>query len=267
MADFQITVLGSRGSAPIEGDLYSVYGGATSCIYVRAADQTILLDAGSGLMMLPEFIGDCKHISLILSHPHIDHIIGLLSCPVMFNPNIKIDIYSKLHEGLSAREQIDCVMTLPIWPINTHSFLADINYITCDDEFFIGDVRVRCESGNHPGSCTIYRLDYLDKSLVYATDHELTEQNFSYLEEFAKDCTLLLGDGQYTSSEIKSRTGYGHSSWEDMARLGMSCGAKKLGIIHHSPFRTDEDLDKMQLKMQTIFPGGFFTRIKGEISL
>ncbi len=267
MKDFRVVVLGSRGSAPLEGEIFSYYGGATSCIYVSVAGQNIVLDGGSGMMLLPDVLGNCKDMHLLLSHPHIDHIMGIMCCPMMFRPDIDVTIYAKEHEKMGAKAQINSAMHRPLWPVRSDAFCANVKYITCKDEFFIGDVKVSCLRGSHPGGSTIYRLDYGQKSLVYATDHELTEQNSHELESFANGCTLLLCDGQYLPTEVNHTRGYGHSSWENAAKVGVNCGAENLGIIHHSPFRTDEQLQDLERALQEIFPGGFFARMKGETCL
>ncbi len=264
MAEFRIKVLGTRGSVPIDGSDFSRYGGATSCISVEVAGQLIVFDAGSGFMLLPDTINNKNEIHILISHPHIDHLMGIMVCPLLFNPNNKINIYARKIDGRGPKEQIQTLMTNPIWPVTTDYFLSNINFITCEEYFNIGDVKVFCEDGWHPGGSTIYRLEYGEKSLVYATDYEINDFSRFRLESFAKDCSLLLCDGQYTRDELQSRRGYGHSAWEDAAELAIRCGAKNLGIIHHAPLRTDEQLDNMQSCMQDIYSGGFFTKILEE---
>ena len=73
-AAFRLTVLGARGSMPIEGENYSLYGGATSCYKVEAGNEEIYLDAGSGIVnAIP---AQNSRITVLLTHVHLDHIIG-----------------------------------------------------------------------------------------------------------------------------------------------------------------------------------------------
>lgn len=50
MAALKFTVLGTRGSVPVEGKNFSRYGGATSCYKVLAGNEEIYLDAGSDIV-------------------------------------------------------------------------------------------------------------------------------------------------------------------------------------------------------------------------
>ena len=71
----KITVLGARGSMPSEGRDFLEYGGATSCVLVETDEQAIYIDAGSGIVRTPD-IGNRK-ISILLTHPHLDHLLGM----------------------------------------------------------------------------------------------------------------------------------------------------------------------------------------------
>ena len=51
--DFQLTVLGARGSMARDGQDCAEFGGDTSCYMLRAGEETLFLDAGSGLISAP----------------------------------------------------------------------------------------------------------------------------------------------------------------------------------------------------------------------
>ena len=51
--------------------------GNTSSIFVDSEDYYIILDAGDGIHKIDNIINDKKPIILLLSHLHLDHIIGL----------------------------------------------------------------------------------------------------------------------------------------------------------------------------------------------
>ncbi len=267
MSIFRIVVLGTRGSAALEGACFSDFGGSTSCIYVEVDDELLILDAGTGFMLLPQYIKNKKEIHVLISHPHLDHIMGLIACPLLYNPEIKINLYARRIDGRGIKDQLNALMTTPIWPVSTANFLADISYNDCNDSFFIGNVKIMCEDGWHPGGATVYRLEHLDKSLVYATDYEINDFSRHRLEAFSNNCSLLLCDGQYTREELKSRKSFGHSAWEDTVDLASCCGAERLGIIHHAPLRTDEHLNEMQELLNTMMPNSFFAKIHQEIKL
>lgn len=65
----QVKLLGVRGTLPVHGPEFARFGGATSCVLVRAGGETILFDAGTGLSgrawrdFFPE-----KHGTLLITH-------------------------------------------------------------------------------------------------------------------------------------------------------------------------------------------------------
>ena len=64
-----VSVLGTRGSVPVSGPAFSHYGGATTCFLVHLAGQYLLLDAGTGILHLPEEVLSVRTLPLILTHP------------------------------------------------------------------------------------------------------------------------------------------------------------------------------------------------------
>lgn len=263
-----VVVLGARGSAPTEGAQVSRYGGGTSCVLVRMGGQVIVLDAGTGLMDLERALKpEDERIHLLLSHPHFDHMVGLPSCPVLYDPGRAVRIYAAPRAGLSPREQIARLMSPPLWPVGPEAFTARVSYETIVGGFSLGPVTVDVMEGAHPGGCTVFRLSCGGTSVVYASDCELDEESTPPLSEFARDCTLLLCDGQYSIAEFSARRGYGHSSWRSTARLAAHCGAKRLLIFHHAPLRTDAELDAARPLLAELFSPGAFARGGEEIFL
>ncbi|MDR0858239.1 MAG: MBL fold metallo-hydrolase [Oscillospiraceae bacterium] len=246
MSDTFVKLLGTRGSIPVSGAEYSIYGGATSCVFVRMCGEAIFLDAGSGLFagkacLTPED----KRLSILISHPHIDHLLGL----TMFAPrfgDVQTDIYGKVRSGLTIREQLSRLMSLPLWPVSPDSFGADTRYFEPGESFAIGGVEVTTLESNHPGGSTIYRLSNAEKSVVYCSDYEHTELHSDALAEFAADCNLLIYDAQFSDEEYESRKGWGHSTWNEGIRTAERCGAKRLVLFHHAPLRSDSELSQIE---------------------
>ncbi|MGN1230471.1 MAG: MBL fold metallo-hydrolase, partial [Anaerotignum sp.] len=82
-----VRILGTRGSIPVGGKAFQKYGGATTCVLVRLAGQVIVLDAGTGLLSLPSYLKKKENqVSLLLSHPHADHLLGFPMCSLMLEP-------------------------------------------------------------------------------------------------------------------------------------------------------------------------------------
>ena len=263
-----VFILGVRGSLPISRQDSLKYGGATLCIFMRLADQPIVLDAGTGILDLPNLLhSDDTDVSILLSHSHVDHLLGIPMCPTMFDPKQTLHIYGAERNGMRVREQIQTLMSPPLWPIPVESVGAAVTFHSMESSFKLGSVRVDTMDGIHPNGVTLFRLTGDGKTVVYMTDCTLTEGFFSKATEFARDCDLLLCDGQYNEEEWASRSHFGHNTWTAAARLAAAANAKQARIIHHDPFRTDVELDAAAKELTNIYPGCAFARAGEEITL
>ncbi len=246
---FSLTVLGARGSIPVFGDKYKEYGGATSSYLVKAGDDIIILDAGLGIMDAPK-AGGSGDVSILLSHPHLDHLMGLPFFLPLFDTNRHIDLYAAGREGRSAAETINGLYSPPYWPCTLSSYPACFVVHELNKEFSIGGVRIQAMEVSHPGGSTAYRLSFNGRSLVYLSDYEQPKKIDPDLVEFVGDTDLLLCDAQYTDEEYQSHKGYGHSTPAKAIALKEASGAGRLILIHHDPFHDDEFLRKAQKKLE-----------------
>ncbi len=254
----RLTVLGARGSIPVDGPEFTIYGGATSAYLLEAAGQTIFLDAGSGLMAAPEHLEG--HVSVLLTHPHLDHMMGLCFFRHLFVADKVVTIYGVRRTIGDVQAQVDHLFSPPLWPVMVESFPADLRFSEVKDTFFLGNVRVDTMEGVHPGGCTIFRITHESKSLVYATDFEHSGDLEERLAEFAEGCDLLIYDGQYFEEEYPSRAGFGHSTPEMGLRIMAEAGAKKLLLTHHDPRHTDEMLAKREQALQAKCPDAAYAK-------
>lgn len=244
MSNYKITVLGTRGSVATEGENFVIYGGATSCYKVEADNEEIYLDAGSGIVgSIP---ARTSRITILLTHMHLDHVIGLPFFIALTEKDRPIDIYAHKRAGLLPKEAIDRLISNPFWPCKIEDYPAQVSFNLLPEKFFIGAVEVDTLEGSHPGGSTIYKLTYQGKSLVYATDFEHNPKACKALVNFAKGCDLLLYDAQYTQKEYPACKGYGHSTPEEGVKIAEETKAKKTLFIHHAPWRTDKDFAQME---------------------
>lgn len=268
MMEASVIILGTRGSVPVSGEAFVRYGGATTCIFVRLDDQAVVLDCGTGMMELPKVLREeDKQLTVLLSHPHADHLLGLPMCPAVFDPAKKIDIYGAVRNGKDVRQQICTFLAPPLWPVGPEQLPAKISFHNLADVFCLGNVVVESMDGVHPGGVSLFRLTGGGKRIVCMTDCTLTEEMLPKLAEFARDCDLLLCDGQYSQQEWKGREHFGHSTWTAAAQLGAACGAKQVRIIHHDPFRTDAQLNNAAQELTAIHSNCAFARAGEEILL
>lgn len=263
-----VKLLGVRGTLPVHGAEFAQFGGGTSCVLVRAGGETIILDAGTGLSgrawdnFFPE-----KRCSLLITHAHVDHLMGFPVFPPLFDPAVRCDIYLKTREGHTAREQIEALMAPPLWPVRTDALKAAIHFHDTEESFFLGEVQVNTMPSLHPGGSTIYKLSRGGISVVYATDYEPADDCPDDFCAFARDCSLLLLDAQYTEDEYRNTRGFGHSTISRSAAIARRCGAGRALLIHHDPKRTDAQLWALEQSILANDPHISFGREGEEIQL
>ena len=264
MNNYKITVLGTRGSIPVCGKDFSIHGTATSCYRVQAGNEEIYLDAGSGIASSMPL--ETSRLTILLTHMHLDHVIGLPFFVALTHKDRPIDIYAHERAGLLPKEAIDRLIAKPFWPAKIDSYPAQVSFHLLPKNFSIGAVEVDTLEGSHPGGSTIYKLTYQGKSFVYATDFEHDPKMSEALADFAKGCDLLLYDAQYTTEEYELYKGYGHSTPQEGIKVAEKAAVKKLRFIHHAPWRTDKDFAQME---QTFGQGDkvAFAKIDEEILL
>ncbi|MDR1532493.1 MAG: MBL fold metallo-hydrolase [Clostridiales bacterium] len=240
-----VYLFGTRGSTPVNGPEYALYGGATSSLLVLMDGETIILDAGSGIQRAIPLLPKTGRVNILLTHAHLDHVLGLPAFWPLYDAELNFNICAADRAGLNARQFVERVASHPIWPVGPEAF-AKANYSTPREHFYIGGVEVRAWEGSHPGGSTVYRLGRGSKSLVYATDFEHGPLVSEELARFAEGCGLLLYDAQYSDDEYASKVGWGHSTWREGVALARRCGAGRLTLVHHAPQHTDAELKKQE---------------------
>ncbi len=125
--ELQLRCLGARGSVPVSGQHFDFYGGATSSYLITYDDQRIILDAGSGLVdsRSCDYSRVSKEVVLI-SHLHLDHLVGLPYCTGLNQKDHKIDIYAPSE---AAVEGIMTIYSPPYWPVTLKDYPADVDIL------------------------------------------------------------------------------------------------------------------------------------------
>lgn len=259
-----VWILGTRGSMPMGGPGFRKYGGDTPCILVRLAGQDILLDAGTGLMNLPPEQMDAPALTMLLTHYHIDHLLGLPLCPFVLRPGKRLDIYGAPRYGMDAHTALSRLLSRPLWPVGPDDLPAELVFHDLPKTLDLGPVQVETMEGVHPDGVSLLRLTGGGRCIAYVSDCTLTEVILPELTRFVRDCDLLLCDGQYSSAEWPARSGFGHSTWTAAARLAAACGAKQARVLHHDTAHTDDILDQAVREVHAICPACTLA-VQGEV--
>ena len=248
--DFQLTVLGTRGSVAMSGADYAQFGGSTSCYMVQAGEDTVFLDAGSGLLSAPEAYPRAP--AILLSHLHLDHVMGLGMFPPMAQNHRQIELYVPFCDTEeAARAQLDRIYSPPFWPVRLDELGAELCLRTVPACFSAGKIRVESMVGHHPGGCMVYKLSCAGKTIVFATDYEHSEESDARLAAFAKNADLLLYDAQFDPAEYERKKGYGHSPAETGLELMARADVNRLLLIHPECKSTDCILHEREKRLGT----------------
>jgi phosphoribosyl 1,2-cyclic phosphodiesterase len=251
----KITIWGCRGSLPSPGLEKNLFGGNTSCIQLEHDKTCIILDGGSGIQRLGDALSpEVLEVNILLTHLHIDHIMGLGYFKPFYNPNCTINIWGPASSSKSLVKRLKRYFSPPFFPVQLKELPAVVNIFEIDNSTFkVDDIVITSEYLCHPGPTVGFRLENDQSVVVYMPDHEpaLGSAHFPDLSEWcsgfnlAKDADILFHDAQYTSDLYKKRMGWGHSSIDDAVAFGKLAKAKKIVLVHHDPSSTDAQLIEM----------------------
>jgi phosphoribosyl 1,2-cyclic phosphodiesterase len=254
--DFSVKFWGVRGSCPTPGKKTIIYGGNTPCIEVAIGDRILIMDAGTGIRKLGLYIQQNNNelnIDIFITHTHWDHIQGLPFFSPIYKPNNKFTIYGYKDIG----ELITWQFQKNFFPIQFNDIKSKIEFKILKDNSVVNlddNIRVTTMLTNHGGKNLAYKVESYNKTLCYLGDFEHSEKKDSTIIDFVKGADLIIYDAKYTDEEyLNYKSGRGHSTWQEGIKLAKAAKADKLALFHHSPFRSDKELKKIEKLSQTVY--------------
>lgn len=270
----KVKLYGTRGSIPVCEAKYQKYGGNTTCILVKTDAGNIILDAGTGIRNLGKELHESEKTSndifIGFSHFHWDHIQGFpFFLPAYdHSKQLTITTISKEAKFKNLKTIFKTQMRTEYFPIPLESMGAKLNFQhQDDDQFIIDDIKICTAEHSHPGGALSYRIESGGKSLVFCTDVEHGDSLDKRILKLADGVDLLIHEGMYTDEELKSRPGWGHSSWRQAIEVAREVKAKKLLITHHDPDHDDDVLDEIEKQSKDFFENVTLARDKMEVEL
>jgi phosphoribosyl 1,2-cyclic phosphodiesterase len=280
----KIVLGGVRGTGSVSQPDSMKYGGETTSVLIEGDQgEKIIIDAGTGIRPLGRRVESGPvppSILLLITHYHLDHIIGLPALALLYRPEYRIEIAAPVHDGLSAEKAIPALMAQPYWPVQMGDLRATIEFRSWTEAksakpHRFGGLEIRWCPVHHPGGCTAYRVDEpaTGRSVVFATDVEWPASTPDERAAFLRLCAepsppgLLMFDGQFARDSYPRFRGWGHSAWEDAVEVAREVKAGLLMVIHHAPQSNDAALDRVERELAEAMPGATLARGGMEIAL
>lgn len=250
---------GTRGSIPTPGDTTVRYGGNTSCVEVLAGGARIILDAGTGIRPLGEHIrkgADPKEACIFLTHFHWDHVQGFPFFAPAYDPEFDLRIFGPVQRGVGLETLIKKQMGPISFPIPYESLTAKITFHPLNSGVWAeGEVQVHAMRVRHTCFTVGYRVEAFGRSVVFVPDNELEGGEYPLpptwdgeFLEFVSGADLLIHDATYTTQEYVAKEGWGHSTFQQALELAERAGVSALHFFHHSPRRSDKELEAIVQK-------------------
>lgn len=274
----KVTMWGTRGSVAAPGPETMRYGGNTSCVEVRGEDGTLLvLDAGTGIRRLGDSLGpELRRVDLLLTHLHMDHILGLGFFDPLFRPNLEVHIWGPSSITLDLRDHLNRYLSPPLFPVRLRDLPCELylHDVVASGPFSIGSFKIDSALVCHPGPTVGYRIEGDGASVAYLPDHEPALGRRDLAEDdawvsglsLARGVDLLIHDAQYTDFEYPRHVGWGHSSIAHTLEFARRAGVATLVPFHHDPAHSDAALDRIfaEARTQGILGYGLSPAVEGE---
>jgi len=220
----ELIILGSGGWIPTPK--------RETCCYLFRTEKTLLfLDAGSGMSNLFDYsdiIKDYDEINIVLSHYHLDHIIGLSFLLNWVRNDQKIFIWGPgaPYYNAGCKQILSTIIggdyfSRRIDSLTEHVEIKDFP----DNQFKINEISLEVYLQSHSSPSFGIKLN---NDLYYATDTAVKKETFLH----SKDCKLVLHECWDLYEE--ECTGK-HSSLEELLRIVPKNKEQSIRLIHINP--------------------------------
>lgn len=247
---------GTRGSIPAPGPATAGFGGNTPCVEMTFGDQRIIFDSGSGMRLLGLDLmekGAPLDATIFLTHFHWDHIQGFPFFTPLYHPEAVLRIVGPMQHNIDIKSLFAGQMGPIYFPVPFSAVAARTTFDHLNEgSWQDGDIKVSAMRVRHPSFTVGYKVEAGGTQVCFIPDNELAGGEYEVTEgwrhrllDFVAGSDLLMHDAMYTEEEYPGKIGWGHSTYQQALDLAGEAGVKTLLFYHHSPERTDEELNRM----------------------
>jgi len=257
----KVKIWGCRGSIPSPGRETLIFGGESTCVEVISdSGESVVIDAGSGIRKLGNSLmkgKDIRHVTLLFTHAHWDHLLGFPFFRPAYSPEFSISICGGPIPQETLMKYVSHQMEPPYFPVDMSEMKAEfITGCHCDQGFCnhnpggrIESIKCHSIALNHPNGGYGFKFLCDGKVICFFPDNEIRHKHKGGLTvkkyaAFCKNADLLIHDAQYTEDDYTRTKSWGHSTFRDAVDLAIEAGAKRLGLFHHDPDRSDYDIKR-----------------------
>jgi ribonuclease BN (tRNA processing enzyme) len=236
----EIVLLGSGGWIPTSRR-------ATCSALVRAGDQALVLDAGTGIARLVEeadLLAGATTLDVVLTHFHLDHVVGLAYLPALEGmKRLRIFGPGEWLYGMPTPTILERLIGPPFFAVELSSAVSVVEEIT-DTGLSVGDIELRVRRQSRHSDPTLALR--VGDDLAYCTDTAYDEGNV----EFARGARLLAHEAWWTEDAPRDESA--HSSAREAAVLARDAGVGGFVMIHVRP---GADEARLEAEAREVFDG------------
>jgi phosphoribosyl 1,2-cyclic phosphodiesterase len=238
------------------------YGSCSTCVEVTSGKSHLIIDAGSGIKRLGDQImkqgvaGKGQGVyHILLSHFHIDHLLGLPFFTPIFIPGNEIHFYAVQKE---LQDAVKFIFTRPYFPVDFASLPSKVVFhqLAPRKTVKVNDFDVTPYLLDHLDPCWGFKISHGTKTYSHCSDTEGTRLSFEDLgadRPLYENVDLMYYDAQYPIARSMQNNMGGHSSSHIGLDLAMKMGVKRILFGHHDPDSTTSDLQNLEKETQLYY--------------
>lgn len=196
----------------------------------------LILDAGTGLYRARDLICT-RHLDILLSHVHLDHVIGLTFLfDILYEKTVdRITVHVAESKIKAIQEHLFAQDLFPVQPPFEIRPIKTTRPFTLNSALQVTPIPVV-----HPGGCYAFRLDGLPggRSMAYVTDTTADSQA-DYVGAIRDVDTLIhecyFPDGWEAKAELT-----GHSCLTSVAQVARAAAVGSCYLVHINPLNDGE---------------------------